>query len=175
MKLKNTHIKNSDLIYKARNFAFEAHALERQRYGEHAYSKHLSDVFLFLISMGYSEPEYLVTALLHDVLEDTYVSRSEIENLFGNDILNNVLALTKLQNGEPNYILLKNSKVARAVKISDSICNISQGLIERNSKSAKYIKRFSIYREKLYIKGEFENLWLALEDRINIYKLLVLV
>ncbi|SDR66957.1 HD domain-containing protein [Polaribacter sp. KT25b] len=176
MKLKNQHIKNSDLIYKARNFAFEAHAKEEQRYGEHAYSKHLSDVFLHLISMGYSEPEYLATALLHDVLEDCpNVTRLEIKNLFGIDVLNNVIALTKLSNGEPNYALLNKFPVAKAVKIADSTANLGQGLLEKNSKSAKYIKRFPTYQQQLRIEGEYENLWNAMAERIIVYEALVLV
>ena len=161
-------------IYKAQKFAFEAHDKEGQRYGRYDYTKHLSDIKSVLLSHNYIHTDFLVTGYLHDTLEDCDVTKDEIESQFGIDILNNVIALTKLPNGEPNYQMLKMKKVAKAVKLIDSYVNLGQGIIERNKKSEKYVKRFPKYRAELYVKGEFENLWLALEKQISIYKAFVL-
>jgi (p)ppGpp synthase/HD superfamily hydrolase len=171
------HIKSkNELIYKARDFAFNAHASQNQKYGDYPYSKHLSDVVLHLISYGFDSYNYLVTGLLHDVLEVCpNITHLEIQNHFGIDILNNVIALTKLPNGEPNYVLLNKFPVAKAVKLADSTCNLGQGLLEKNSKSAKYIKRFPTYLKELRIEGEYNELWIAMEKRISIYKSLVLI
>jgi hypothetical protein len=174
MKQENQNNKDIKLIYKARNLAFEAHKKEGQRYGIHCYSKHLSDVFNHLISHGHTGHDYLITALLHDILEDTNVSHADIETQFGTDILNNVIALTKLPNGQPNYYLLKKNPVALAVKISDTACNVGAGIIEQSIKPIKYIKRFPEYKKELYVKGEYENLWQALSERLNLYEVLVL-
>ena len=66
-------------------------------------------------------PEEKVTALLHDVLEDTFVLPETIENLFGAEILTAVQAVTKMP-GESYMDFVARAKqnpIARAVKLAD--------------------------------------------------------
>ena len=68
-----------------------------------------------------SEPEEIVTALLHDVLEDTFVTPDTIENLFGAEILAAVQAVTRRE-GESYMAFVARAKqnpIARAVKLAD--------------------------------------------------------
>ena len=66
-------------------------------------------------------PEEKVTALLHDVLEDTFVLPETIENLFGAVILTAVQAVTKMP-GESYFDFVARAKqnlIARVVKLAD--------------------------------------------------------
>ena len=76
--------------------------------------------------------DFAVTlALLHDVLEDTKVTYEEINKLYGEEIADGVLALTKFSNLEKkaqikdsiSRIKLLEKEVA-AVKIADRIVNL---------------------------------------------------
>jgi (p)ppGpp synthase/HD superfamily hydrolase len=171
-------MKNKDsnkLIYQARDYAVSLHSSINQKYGDFCYSKHLFDLVLNLVSHNYTDPEFLITAYLHDVLEDVpTVTEVDISNRFGTQVLNNVIALSKLPNGKPNYELLNARPVAKAVKIADTISNLGQGLVEKNNKSFKYVKRMQEFENQLFIEGEHESLWKALSERISVYKLFVL-
>lgn len=62
-----------------------------------------------------------VVALLHDVLEDTFVTQDTIKNLFGDEILEAVLSVTKRE-GEDYIDFVRRAKrnpIGRAVKIAD--------------------------------------------------------
>lgn len=173
--MENQNIIKSSLVYKARDFAINAHAEKNQKYGDFPYQKHLFDVVLNLTNHNYISPEYFITAFLHDVLEDCeFILPCDIESRFGSQILTNVIALSKLPNGKPNYLLLNSNPVAKAVKIADTISNLGQGLVEKNDKSAKYVNLFLEFQYELYKKGEHESLWKALKERISVYKLFVL-
>ena len=66
-------------------------------------------------------PEEKITALLHDVLEDTFVTPDTIENLFGAEILAAVQAVTRRE-GESYMAFVARAKqnpIARAVKLAD--------------------------------------------------------
>ena len=66
-------------------------------------------------------PEEKITALLHDVLEDTFVLPETIENLFGAEILTAVQAVTKMPR-ESYFDFVARAKqnpIARAVKLAD--------------------------------------------------------
>lgn len=63
---------------KAREFAIKAHG--EQKYGEFPYSVHLDEVAT--IAKPYGESAEIV-AYLHDVIEDTSVTKNEIESIFG--------------------------------------------------------------------------------------------
>lgn len=59
------------------------------------YFNHVVAVTQILIDHGYSAAEYLITALLHDALEDTFLPISMVEKLFGPDIARGILAVSK--------------------------------------------------------------------------------
>jgi (p)ppGpp synthase/HD superfamily hydrolase len=66
-------------------------------------------------------PEEKITALLHDVLEDTFVLPETIGNLFGAEILAAVQAVTKREDEDYMDFVAraKRNPIARAVKLAD--------------------------------------------------------
>lgn len=59
------------------------------------YFEHVRGVALILIAAGYTDAESIILAILHDVLEDTTIPLSLIEQLFGPRIARGVLAMSK--------------------------------------------------------------------------------
>lgn len=59
------------------------------------YFEHVRGVALILIQYGYVQPEYLILAILHDILEDTTIPVSMLEQLFGPTIAREVLTVSK--------------------------------------------------------------------------------
>lgn len=85
------------------------------------------------VSLEMSNELEKITALLHDVIEDTDTTLEEIGFLFGFEIAIAVEALTK-RKGESyhDYILrVKENKIATAVKIADISDNLSDSPSDR--------------------------------------------
>lgn len=60
------------------------------------YFEHVRAVATVLIDHDYTDADYIIVAILHDALEDTNISLSMIEQLFGPDIARDVLTLSKV-------------------------------------------------------------------------------
>jgi GTP pyrophosphokinase len=75
--------------------------------------------------------EAVISAVLHDVVEDTEVTLQEIKERFGSVVESNVCALTKPERGTPNRSdiyqrqLLNGSHDARRIKLLDIQDNLS--------------------------------------------------
>ncbi len=59
------------------------------------YFEHVRSVAMILVDAGYSEAEDIIVAILHDVLEDTTIPLSMLEQLFGPDIARGILTVSK--------------------------------------------------------------------------------
>lgn len=81
-------------ISEAFEFGAKAHASQNRASGE-AYITHPVAVAATLAEMK-MDPDCLIAALLHDVVEDTAVELSEIRNLFGDDVATLVDGVSKL-------------------------------------------------------------------------------
>jgi (p)ppGpp synthase/HD superfamily hydrolase len=100
------------------------------------YVVHLSNVAMELFAASSSTPgfdlDYAIrVALLHDTIEDTNTTLEEIEELFGADIADGVLALTKntslpkeMQIPDSLARIKKMRKEIWAVKLADRIANL---------------------------------------------------
>jgi GTP pyrophosphokinase/guanosine-3',5'-bis(diphosphate) 3'-pyrophosphohydrolase len=97
-----TYLNDTDLefVRRAYLFAADAHAIQRRRSGE-LYICHPLAVAMILADMQ-MDAEGIVAALLHDVVEDTPVSRSQLVAEFGEEVANLVDGVTKL-GGLPNF------------------------------------------------------------------------
>ena len=62
-----------------------------------------------------------IVALLHDVLEDTFVTEATLRNLFGDGIADAVLAVTRREGESYGDFIVRagNNRIARAVKLAD--------------------------------------------------------
>ncbi|MGV6800410.1 MAG: RelA/SpoT family protein [bacterium] len=85
---------NSDLVLKAFEFGKYAHRHQKRKNGD-PYFTHPLAVALILINLR-ADPEAIITALLHDTVEDTEATIEDIENEFGASIAALVDGVTKL-------------------------------------------------------------------------------
>lgn len=93
-KLKHYYPTNYKLINEAFNLAKAAHADQKRASGR-PYITHPVVVADILVDMGLDVPA-ICAALLHDTVEDTYVTDEMIRNRFGDEIADLVKGVTKL-------------------------------------------------------------------------------
>ncbi len=109
------------------------------------YFVHLVRVALRVAGLWYSD-EAIIVALLHDVLEDTDATRSEIRFRFGALVSSAVLALTRDKDTPyKDYIRsLAGHPVARIVKIADLQDNLYHCMLnsvpeDKKSLTSRYV------------------------------------
>ena len=87
--------KELDLVHKAYSFAKEAHKNQKRASGEE-YFIHPCFVARILVDLGL-DASTVAAAFLHDVIEDTSVSENDIKSEFGEEVLELVKGVTKLE------------------------------------------------------------------------------
>ena len=85
---------DKELIDRAFAVADKAHSGVKRRSGE-PYITHPLSVASLLAELGL-DSESIAAALLHDVVEDTDVTKGDIESQFGSEVANLVDGVTKL-------------------------------------------------------------------------------
>jgi len=113
--MKQKKLWSQDLYLKAIRFAGEAHRNQKIPGTELPYIIHLSNVCMEVmtaVSLNNTEnPDLAIQcALLHDTIEDAGITFDEIKSLFGKDVADGVLALTK------NYELDKKLRMADSIE-----------------------------------------------------------
>ena len=127
---------SQDLYLKALTFAARAHGEQKTPVGL-PYIVHVSSVAMEVMAALRAEPGgdedlALVCALLHDVVEDTTATPSELEGAFGRHVADSVSALTKdpsldkrtAMRDSLDRILRQPAEVAM-VKLADRITNLA--------------------------------------------------
>jgi len=131
----------SVLVNHARLIAVKAHAGQYRRDGKTPYIKH---PFAVADRVSHLDHEYVCVAYLHDVLEDTKVTYSDLENEgIPENILKAVAILSKnLYNENVSYdqylVCVKRNELARKVKIADMLSNLADNPTDKQIK--KYAK-----------------------------------
>ena len=118
---------------------------------------------------GYDE-RYIITALLHDVLEDTDTTEDEIRDMFGEEILEALRLVTRPPGmPEEEYVagILKND-IAAAVKNADKIHNLHELLYTlkdgEKTNGQTFAERY-LEKSRKYYQGKFsKDLDLALDE-----------
>ena len=87
--------KDLELCLKAYDFAKEAHSKQKRASGED-YFIHPCTVVGILLNLGLDSAT-IAAAFLHDVIEDTPVSEGDIKKAFGDEVLELVVGVTKLE------------------------------------------------------------------------------
>lgn len=120
-------------ILKAIKFAAEKHSEQRRKnFTATPYINHPIEVAEHLSRVGgVSDEAILISALLHDTIEDTDTTKEEIEKEFGKDVLQLVLECTddkSLEKIEQKRLQVvnapKKSPGAKMIKIADKTCNL---------------------------------------------------
>ena len=129
----------SERVKRALDFATEKHKGQK-RIGGDDYITHPVAVCEKVKNLGCSE-EYQITALFHDLLEDTNATEEEIL-LYGNhEVLTAVKLLTKQKGYDmQEYVsTIKNNAIAFAVKAADRLYNLECALVTDVEFKRKYI------------------------------------
>jgi len=125
---------NSNLVLKAAKFAALKHRDQRRKDVESSpYIIHPISVALVIADIGgIEEPEILAAALLHDTLEDTDTSVSELDEIFGETVRQYVEEVTddkSLPKEERKQKQIEHAATlsmgATLIKLGDKISNIS--------------------------------------------------
>lgn len=129
----------SERVKRALDFATEKHKGQK-RIGGDDYITHPIAVYEIVKSQGFKE-DYQITALFHDLLEDTNATEEEILSFGNNEILTAVKLLTKQKGYDmQEYIRkIKNNKIAFVVKGADRLHNLECALITSVEFKRKYI------------------------------------
>jgi (p)ppGpp synthase/HD superfamily hydrolase len=125
----------SNLVERAASFAAEKHKNQRRKEGGLLYISHLFGVALILQKYNYSET-VIAAGLLHDTLEDTDTTETEIVENFGQEILELILQVTNddslsWKEKKQKYVdtVRVASAGAQAIALADKIHNMKSLLI----------------------------------------------
>ena len=130
---------NSDRLNAAYEFAAKKHKGQFRMGGE-PYITHPAAVAEMIRQQGYNE-DHQITALFHDLLEDTDASEEEIAALGGKDVLEAVKLLTKRE----GYVMseyvaaIKQNLMAFAVKAADRLHNLRSAFVADTDFKRRYI------------------------------------
>ena len=129
----------SDKVKRAIEFATQKHKGQK-RFGGHDYISHPIAVYEMVKKQGYDE-DFQITALFHDLLEDTNATEEEIL-FYGSQ---NALTAVKLLTKEKGYDMktyidgIKANPIAFAVKSADRLHNLQCALVTSTEFKRKYI------------------------------------
>lgn len=120
------------MINEAFKAAKKAHGSQTRKYDNESYMFHLNEVFSLLTYADVKDVEILVVGLLHDTLEDTSLTKAEIERQFGGLVLSMIECLTENKNvtkQERKDAAVEKAKVLNVaclnVKLADLMSNLS--------------------------------------------------
>lgn len=137
------------MILKATEFAANKHKGQFRKGNLNTpYINHPIKVAYVLEKIGITDQEVLAAALLHDVIEDTDVTHSDIKNVFNEkvaDIVEEVSDDKELSRDERKSYQISNAEnlsyEARLVRIADKICNI-QDVCGKESPDWSYERKY---------------------------------
>ena len=105
----------------------------------------------------------------HDSLEDCPVTFEELSKLLNNRIATIVYAVStgtgtrKERFNDAYYKKINDTEYAKFVKLCDRIGNVKQAVISGNDIYKMYKKESQYFKEMLYVKGEYEDMWEELD------------
>ena len=169
-RVKESNIRVSTAkITRAIDYAIEAHRGQYRASGE-PYVLHTIAVAEILTDLKI-DTSSIVTALLHDTIEDTTVKVEDIEREFGSDIAKLVDGVTKLAKIEYQPELVKQAENFRKLllAISEDIRVLLVKLADRlhNMRTIKHIKNPV---KRVRIAHETMEIYSPLAERIGIHK-----
>ncbi len=127
---KHHRVPDKKLIYSAYEYAADKHKNQEPRMTGESYMMHLLRVTYRIASWGF-ESDSVCAALLHDTLEDTDTTYSDLEHRFGKHIADMVDAVTEIQKDLRDKTDLSKEQI---VKLSDD------RLKEKMNEKALFIK-----------------------------------
>ncbi len=155
------------MVIKAFNFASEAHRGMRRKSGE-PYILHpiaVAKIVFFEIGLGITS---IISALIHDVVEDTEYTIEDIHNMFGPKIASIVDGLTKISGVfDTNSSLQAENFRKMLLTLSDDVRVILIKLADRlhNMRTLEFLPR----NKQLKVANETIYLFAPLAHRLGLY------
>lgn len=164
MFINNISRLDDNLVEAARVFAVEAHG--NQMYGELPYTHHLGQVVDILLEYGFTQPELLASAWLHDVLEDT---KRTLEGF--PEAVQGIVGAVTCKEGRNRkerfrlaYPKIKANGKAIIVKLADRLANVRSSAASNSSLFQMYKKEYPEFRLMLYIASpDTDPMWAELD------------
>jgi (p)ppGpp synthase/HD superfamily hydrolase len=126
------------MINKALNIAYKAHHGQKDK-GNVPYIFHP-----YHIAEKFNNETDICVAILHDVLEDTFVSKEELEGYFPKEVIEPLVLLTRSTH-DTYFEYIKNicsNPIAQKVKIEDIKHNLVFERIQNKTRNEKLEKRY---------------------------------
>lgn len=126
------------MINKALNIAYKAHHGQKDK-GDVPYIFHP-----YHIAEKFNNETDICVAILHDVLEDTFVSKEELEGYFPKEVIEPLVLLTRSTH-DTYFEYIKNicsNPIAQKVKIEDIKHNLVFERIQNKTRNEKLEKRY---------------------------------
>lgn len=175
----------TELYSKATEWASHAHEHltkdgKPQRYDGEPYTEHLKDVQRALSRFGFDlnqncsdlAQRLVISAWLHDIIEDTSVTYDDVKREMGQEIADLVYAVTnepgknRKERHAATYPKIKNHPDAIYLKLADRIANTERSILLyfHAPKSPKnfmdmYLKEYPKFREALHTPGLADEMW----------------
>jgi len=159
---------DENLLQHALDFGTEAHKNQKRKSGE-PYFTHPIEVAIILADYNL-DTDSIITALLHDTVEDTEVTLKDLEKHYGKNVAKLVDGVTKLTQLE-----LKHSKQSEnfrklLVATADDLRVLLIKLADRLH-NMQTIQHFTNYDKKLRIANETMDIYAPLAERIGMQKI----
>lgn len=166
-------------LERAKRVAEKAHS--GQTYGEYPYTHHLFGTWDVLEKFGFTGRELdrkkrersqrlILAAILHDTLEDTDLTHSELEQEFGHGVADLVFAVTnepganRKERFSKTYPKIRAHPDATVLKLADRIANVIHALQSNWDILRMYCREWSEFEKALRVPGEYEDMWKCLES-----------
>lgn len=164
------------LYLRAKAFAIKAHMSQMQ--GERFYTCHLEEVENVLIRFDHCSFRMRAAAWLHDTVEKSDVTMSDINREFSGFVASAVDAVTSApgqsreQRNSAMYLRIKTHGVmAIVLKLADHIAHVeenSAAILKDYSKLSIYETEHSEFRDALYESGDADAMWAHLNTLIEV-------
>ena len=144
-------------LLKAKEFAVKAHG--QQMYGDKPYLVHLEHVHDVIKRYRRTNPDVLVqmAGWLHDILEDTAISKAELVRSFGEEVADMVYRVTdepgtdRAERKRKTYGKIRRHIDATTVKLCDRIANV-EASSDVPEKLKMYRYEYREFRDALYVR-----------------------
>ena len=149
----------------------------KQHYGSKPYTYHFAQVEKTLCDFGYKDDmDLIISAWLHDVIEDCGLSYDQIKFGFGETIADIVYAVTnemgrnRKERNIKTYPKIKTNKKAIILKLADRIVNITMAIGTNTRYIEIYRSEMKFFTSSLYEKTDderVEKMWEHLKELFN--------
>lgn len=164
-----------NLIQTAQQYASQCHANCNHLYDEHPYAFHLAMVAEAAsdLAKDYDDAtreRIVAAAWCHDLIEDARETYNDVKKVVGEEVAEIVYALTNEKGrtraeraNSKYYEGIKARPYATLVKVCDRIANVRHSRNQKSRMYDTYANEYPDFKAKLYVQGQYEEAWKALD------------